>query len=63
MYVSIKSEAEMVRRTKEEAALTRQAVLKAALTVFSSKGYAATTLEDIAARAGVTRRRVLALRG
>ena len=45
----------MVRRTKEEAALTRQAVLKAALRVFSTKGYAATTLEDVAARAGVTR--------
>lgn len=44
-----------MRRTKEEAALTRDAVLKAALPVFSAKGYAATTLEDVAQAAGVTR--------
>lgn len=44
-----------MRRTKAEAALTRDAVLKAALPVFSAKGYAATTLEDVAQAAGVTR--------
>jgi TetR/AcrR family acrAB operon transcriptional repressor len=45
----------MVRRTKEEAEITRQALLKAALAVFSRQGYAATRLEDIADEAGVTR--------
>ena len=44
-----------MRRTKEEAAITRQLLLKKALTVFSKKGYAATTLEDIAREAEVTR--------
>jgi TetR/AcrR family transcriptional regulator, acrAB operon repressor len=44
-----------MRKTKEEAAITRQILLKAALSVFSRKGYAATTLEDIAQEAGVTR--------
>jgi len=44
-----------MRRTKEEAAITRKQVLKKALTVFSKKGYAATTLEDIASEAKVTR--------
>lgn len=44
-----------MRRTKEEAAVTRSAVLKAALTVFSRKGYAAATLDDVAKAAGVTR--------
>jgi TetR/AcrR family acrAB operon transcriptional repressor len=44
-----------MRRTKEEAAETRQALLKAALSVFSQKGYASTTLEDVAKEAGVTR--------
>lgn len=44
-----------MRRTKDEAAVTRSAVLKAALTVFSRKGYAAATLDDIAKAAGVTR--------
>jgi TetR/AcrR family acrAB operon transcriptional repressor len=45
----------MMRRTKEEAEKTRQDLLKAALSVFSQKGYAATTLEDVAKEAGVTR--------
>ncbi|MBE0690797.1 MAG: TetR family transcriptional regulator, partial [Anaerolineae bacterium] len=45
----------MVRKTKEEAELTRQAVLAAALKVFSRQGYAATRLEEIADEAGVTR--------
>lgn len=44
-----------MRRTKEEAAVTRARVLKAALTVFSAKGYAAATLDDVAAAAKVTR--------
>jgi len=44
-----------MRRTKEEAAVTRAAVLKAALSVFSAKGYAATTLDDVAKAAKVTR--------
>jgi len=44
-----------MRRTKEEALLTREQVLRAALCVFSSQGYAASTLEGIAQEAGVTR--------
>jgi TetR/AcrR family acrAB operon transcriptional repressor len=44
-----------MRRTKEEAAETRQALLDAALRVFSRQGYAATRLEDVAQEAGVTR--------
>jgi TetR/AcrR family transcriptional regulator, acrAB operon repressor len=44
-----------MKRTKEEAAVTRSKVLKAALSVFSAKGYAATTLDDVAAAANVTR--------
>ena len=44
-----------MKRTKEEAAVTRATVLKAALTVFSAKGYAAATLDDVAAAAKVTR--------
>ena len=45
----------MPRRTKEEAAITRENLLKAGLKVFSKKGYSSTTLEDIAREAGVTR--------
>ena len=44
-----------MKRTKEEAAVTRATVLKAALAVFSTKGYAAATLDDVAAAAKVTR--------
>ena len=44
-----------MRRTKEEAAVTRATVLKAALSVFSAKGYAAATLDDVASAAKVTR--------
>ena len=44
-----------MKRTKEEAAVTRATVLKAALTVFSAKGYAAAKLDDVAAVAKVTR--------
>lgn len=45
----------MVRKTKEEAALTHRSLLKAALAVFGERGYSAATLQDVAARAGVTR--------
>ena len=44
-----------IRRTKEEAAITREHLLKKALAAFSKKGYAATTLADIAKEADVTR--------
>jgi TetR/AcrR family acrAB operon transcriptional repressor len=44
-----------MRRTKEEAAITRDQLLRKALTVFSKKGYAAAALEDIAHEAEVTR--------
>jgi TetR/AcrR family transcriptional regulator, acrAB operon repressor len=44
-----------VRRTKEEAAVTRATLLKTALSVFSTKGYAAATLDDVAKAANVTR--------
>jgi TetR/AcrR family acrAB operon transcriptional repressor len=44
-----------MRRTKEEAAKTRQDLLDAALSVFSQKGYEATRLEDVAQVADVTR--------
>jgi TetR/AcrR family acrAB operon transcriptional repressor len=44
-----------MRRTKEEAAQTRQALLDAALQEFSRQGYQATRLQDIAKAAGVTR--------
>ena len=44
-----------MRRTKEEAAVTRATVLKAALSVFSAKGYAAATLDDVGSAAKVTR--------
>ncbi|NIM94529.1 MAG: TetR family transcriptional regulator [Anaerolineales bacterium] len=44
-----------MRRTKEEALVTRENILSAALQVFSQNGYSATRLEDIARAAGVTR--------
>lgn len=44
-----------MRRTKAEAELTRRRVLEAALIMFAEGGVHATTLEDVAARAGVTR--------
>ena len=46
---------EMVRRTKEEAQATRNALLDAAERVFSERGVSRTSLSDIAAAAGVTR--------
>lgn len=44
-----------MKRTKEEADQTRQALLDAALATFSRKGFAATRLEEIAEAAKVTR--------
>jgi|WetSurMetagenome_2_1015567.scaffolds.fasta_scaffold251014_1 TetR/AcrR family transcriptional regulator, acrAB operon repressor len=44
-----------MRRTQEDAELTRQSLLDAALKVFSRQGYAETRLEDIADAAKVTR--------
>jgi TetR/AcrR family acrAB operon transcriptional repressor len=44
-----------MRRTKEEAAVTRETILDAAMQVFRDKGYAAATLDDIARAAEVTR--------
>ncbi|MFP4456633.1 MAG: TetR family transcriptional regulator [Clostridia bacterium] len=44
-----------MRRTKEDAEITRKRILDAALNIFSSKGYARATLNDIAKAAGVTR--------
>lgn len=45
----------MARKTAEEAAKTRDAVIDAALQVFAEKGFAGAQLDDIASRAGVTR--------
>ena len=44
-----------MRRTKEDAELTRQAILDAALQVMSRRGYAATKLDEVARAARVTR--------
>ena len=44
-----------MKRTKEEAAVTRENLLQAGLVVFGRKGYDAATLEDVAHEAGVTR--------
>lgn len=44
-----------MRRTKAEADRTRTRVLEAALMAFAEGGVRATTLEDVATRAGVTR--------
>lgn len=45
----------MARRTKAEAALTRQSILKAALDLFAEQGYERTTFEDVAARIGLSK--------
>ena len=45
----------MARKTKQEAAMTRESLLVAARSVFSRQGYANTTLEQVAQEAGVTR--------
>jgi TetR/AcrR family acrAB operon transcriptional repressor len=44
-----------MRRTKEDAAITRERLLAAALQCFRTRGYAMTKLEDIAQQAGTTR--------
>ena len=44
-----------MKRTKEEAAITRSTLLRAALTVFSTKGYAGTSIDAITKTAKVTR--------
>lgn len=44
-----------MRKTKEEALITRENLLTAAMHVFSQKGYSATRLEDIAQEVEVTR--------
>lgn len=45
----------MVRKTKEEAQLTRQHIIDAAREVFLTRGVNRTTMQDIARQAGVTR--------
>lgn len=45
----------MARRTKEEAEITRENLLLAALDLFSEKGFSRTTFSDIAKRIGMTR--------
>ena len=44
-----------MRRTKEEAAVTRATLLRTALILFSTKGYAATSIDDITKAAKMTR--------
>ena len=44
-----------MRRTKEESGQTREALLDAAFEVFYEKGFARTTLQEVAERAGCTR--------
>ncbi|OYY99311.1 MAG: TetR family transcriptional regulator [Methylophilales bacterium 16-45-7] len=45
----------MVRKTKEDAGITRQRIINAAREVFLTKGVSRTSLEQIATHAGVTR--------
>jgi TetR/AcrR family transcriptional regulator, acrAB operon repressor len=45
----------MVRKTKEDAEITRQRIINAAREVFLTKGVSRTSLEQIATHAGVTR--------
>ena len=45
----------MARKTKEEALLTRNAILDAAESVFQERGVSNTSLAEIATAAGVTR--------
>lgn len=45
----------MVRKTKEDAELTRERIIDAAREAFLAKGVSHTTMEQIAAHAGVTR--------
>lgn len=45
----------MVRKTKEDAELTRQRIIDAAREVFLARGVSRSTLEHIASQANVTR--------
>jgi TetR/AcrR family transcriptional regulator, acrAB operon repressor len=45
----------MVRKTKEDAELTRKKIISAARDVFLTKGVSRTSLEEVASHAGVTR--------
>lgn len=45
----------MARKTKEEAQATRESILRAALDVFSAKGYSKSTFVDIAEKIGLTK--------
>ncbi len=45
----------IMRRTKEEAALTRKQILEAALDVFTERGYTLATFDDIARRIRLTK--------
>ena len=45
----------MVRKTKEDALVTRGSILEAAATLFAERGVSGTTLQHIATAAGVTR--------
>lgn len=54
MYVSFSGDV-MVRKTKEEAEQTRNAILDAALDIFCTKGYARTTFDDIAGKINLTK--------
>jgi len=44
-----------MKRTKEEAAKTKEKIFQAGLKVFSRKGYASATLSDVAKEAGISR--------
>ena len=44
-----------MRRKKEDMLITKEQILNAALDCFFEKGYEATSLEEIATRANVTR--------
>ncbi len=44
-----------MRKTKEEAEITRKKIIKTAIKIFSKNGYTATKLEEIAKKVGVTR--------
>ena len=52
--LSISPKSQNMRRTKEEAEQTRNAILEAAVDVFTEKGVARATLEQIAKAANVT---------
>ena len=55
MVVLVEMDGEMVRRTKEDAAATRNGLIDAAERVFCEKGVSRASLSDIASAAGATR--------